>query len=95
MGREATHELPPDSRHPVFPLPAIARARRQLAQADAARHTTRLRPWACRARWAYRAFTVAVGPLAFTAAMPSSRAAAVLYIWLVPMTWWLPAFRLK
>lgn len=40
-------------------------------------------------------FTVALGPLFCTEAMPPSRAASLPYIWLVPMTWWLAAFRVK
>lgn len=39
--------------------------------------------------------TSAVGPLALTEAMPFSIAAAPEYISLLPMTWPLPAFRLK
>lgn len=40
-------------------------------------------------------FTVVLAPFAFTEAMPASRAASSPYIWLVPITWWLAAFRLK
>ena len=46
-------------------------------------------------RQAIRSLTVLVAPLFFTESMPASRDCAVAYIWLVPMTWWLAAFRLK
>ncbi len=42
-----------------------------------------------------RSCTVELPPLAITDAMPASRAAALAYILLEPMTWWLAAFRLK
>ncbi|MDT4890234.1 hypothetical protein FQZ97_1270500 [compost metagenome] len=40
-------------------------------------------------------FTVVVVPLVFTDSMPASRPAVAWYIWLVPITWWLAALRLK
>ena len=39
--------------------------------------------------------TVVLVPWVFTDSMPASRPAAALYIWLVPITWWLAALRLK
>lgn len=54
------------------------------------------RPFPHAARGGYAiSFTVALGPLFCTEAMPPSRAASLPYIWLVPMTWWLAAFRVK
>lgn len=41
------------------------------------------------------AFRVAPAALALTDSMPASRLAADAYIWLVPITWWLAARRLK
>ena len=38
---------------------------------------------------------VADAPFFFTDSMPPSRAASEEYIWLVPITWWLAALRLK
>src|SRR6476620_5287432 len=39
--------------------------------------------------------TVSVTPFVLTLAMPLSREDSLEYIWLVPMTCWLAAFRLK
>ncbi len=63
------------------------RCRRRLP-----RHDGSARAAVCRTQ---AVLTVVLGPLVFTDSMPASRPAAALYIWLLPMTWWLPALRLK
>ena len=58
-------------------------------------HGTGLESRSPRAKAQVLSLTVMDAPFAFTLAMPDSRDGSEAYIWLVPITWWLPAFRLK